>query len=31
MFESGKVLTIIHNDEEYKLRLTASGKLILNK
>lgn len=31
LFERCKELTIIHNKEEYKLRLTANGKLILTK
>jgi hemin uptake protein HemP len=32
MLMSGKKeLTIIHNQEEYKLRLTGNGKLILTK
>ena len=32
MLLSGKKeLTIIHNEEEYKLRLTGNGKLILTK
>ena len=32
MLLSGKKeLTIIHNQEEYKLRLTGNGKLILTK
>jgi hemin uptake protein HemP len=26
-----KELTIVHNEEEYKLRLTGNGKLILTK
>lgn len=26
-----KELTIVHNNEEYKLRLTGNGKLILTK
>lgn len=26
-----KELTIVHNQEEYKLRLTGNGKLILTK
>lgn len=26
-----KEITIIHNDDEYKLRLTGNGKLILTK
>jgi len=31
LFERCKELTIIHNAEEYKLRLTGNGKLILTK
>ncbi|MAL77934.1 MAG: Hemin uptake protein hemP [Sneathiella sp.] len=31
LFTQGKELTIIHNSEAYKLRLTGNGKLILTK
>ena len=31
LFRSGKELSIMHNDAEYKLRLTGNGKLILTK
>ncbi len=31
LFNSGKELCILHNDAEYKLRLTGNGKLILTK
>lgn len=31
LFEESNELTIIHNGEEYRLRLTSNGKLILTK
>ncbi|WP_373084032.1 hemin uptake protein HemP [Sneathiella sp.] len=31
LFLQGRELTIIHNSEEYKLRLTGNEKLILTK
>ncbi|MBO0333266.1 hemin uptake protein HemP [Sneathiella sp. CAU 1612] len=31
LFTSSKELTIAHNGETYKLRLTGNGKLILTK
>ncbi|MZR22848.1 hemin uptake protein HemP [Sneathiella chungangensis] len=31
LFARGKELTIVHNSEFYKLRLTGNGKLILTK
>lgn len=31
LFHLCKELTIVHNDEEYKLRLTGNGKLLLTK
>ena len=31
LFRDGRELTIVHNDAEYKLRLTGTGKLILTK
>lgn len=31
LFRHGKELTIVHDDAEYKLRLTGNGKLILTK
>lgn len=31
LFRDCKELTIIHNSEEYRLRLTGNGKLILTK
>jgi len=31
LFRHGRELTIIHDDAEYKLRLTGNGKLILTK
>ncbi|WP_246157363.1 hemin uptake protein HemP [Sneathiella litorea] len=31
LFASSKELTIAHNGESYKLRLTGNGKLILTK
>ncbi|MDF2366686.1 hemin uptake protein HemP [Sneathiella sp.] len=31
LFAHGKELTIAHNSEFYKLRLTGNGKLILTK
>ncbi|TNE39177.1 MAG: hemin uptake protein HemP [Alphaproteobacteria bacterium] len=31
LFRDGRELTIIHNGDEYKLRLTGNGKLILTK
>lgn len=31
LFQHGKELSIVHNDEIYKLRLTGNSKLILTK
>ncbi len=31
LFAQGRELTIIHNSDAYKLRLTGNGKLILTK
>lgn len=31
LFQQEKELIILHNSEEYKLRLTGNGKLILTK
>ena len=31
LFAGAAVLTIVHNTEDYKLRLTAKGKMILTK
>ena len=31
LFAQGRELTIIHNSDVYKLRLTGNGKLILTK
>jgi hemin uptake protein HemP len=31
LFLEGRELTILHNNEEYKLRLTGNEKLILTK
>ena len=31
LFHLCRELTIVHNDEEYKLRLTGNGKLLLTK
>jgi hemin uptake protein HemP len=31
LFQQGRELKIIHHSEEYKLRLTGNGKLILTK
>ncbi|WP_338056149.1 hemin uptake protein HemP [Sneathiella marina] len=31
LFSQGRELKILHDSEEYKLRLTGNGKLILTK
>ncbi len=31
LFKEGKELSIVHNEEVYKLRLTGNSKLILTK
>ena len=31
LFQGGKVVVIRHGDEEYRLRITRTGKLILTK
>ncbi|WP_340322249.1 hemin uptake protein HemP [Chelatococcus albus] len=31
LLKGGRELVIIHNDERYRLRITARGKLILTK
>ncbi len=31
LFGGARVLTIVHHQEEYRLRITAAGKLILTK
>ncbi len=31
LFSQNRELTIVHNDEEYKLRITGNSKLILTK
>lgn len=31
LFEHGREVVIVHHDQEYRLRITKSGKLILTK
>lgn len=31
LFQGARALIIVHNDEEYRLRITRLGKLILTK
>jgi hemin uptake protein HemP len=31
LFGGARILTILHRDEEYRLQITAAGKLILTK